>query len=265
MPALTWGYQHRFWALGIGFAMLIAIIAAGVWFFVLRNPGTPVDVRQALRLYRQGQRAGDAGSIRLPPPGVYRYRTSGAEHLDFAGISRAFPADSDMIVTESRCATMRWEPLEQHIEGLVECPQNNGVLSIRSALSFEQIAGIETTSIIQCPVGAYFVPPDPSIGRRWRTTCHSTGQNVVFSGQVLGASKVNVGGRNVPALHTRLDLSFSGSESGTNPNDYWVSLKNGLILRQNETVDVSQRAGPLGSVRYTERMAITLTSTAPIR
>jgi hypothetical protein len=69
----------------------------------------------------------------------------------------------------------------------------------------------------------------------------------------------------VPALHTRLTLSFSGSASGTNPNDYWVSLSDGLILRQRETVDVRQSAGPLGSVRYTEQMAITLASTAPVR
>jgi hypothetical protein len=87
----------------------------------------------------------------------------------------------------------------------------------------------------------------------------------VFSGEVVGPTSVTVDGQKVPALHTRLTLNFSGSQSGTNPNDYWISLQDGLILRQRETVDVSQKAGPLGSVRYTEQMAITLASTAPIR
>jgi hypothetical protein len=87
----------------------------------------------------------------------------------------------------------------------------------------------------------------------------------VFSGQVIGNALVDVGAGKEPALHTRLTLSFSGSQSGTNPNNYWVSLQNGLILRQLETVDVSQNTGPLGSVRYTEQMAITLDSVTPAR
>ena len=95
--------------------------------------------------------------------------------------------------------------------------------------------------------------------------CHTNGEEVVVSGEVVGASSVNVGREREPAVHTRLVLSFSGAESGTNPNDYWVSLRGGLILRQRETVDVTQKAGPLGSVRYTEQMAITLASMAPER
>ena len=42
-------------------------------------------------------------------------------------------------------------------------------------------------------------------------------------------------------------------------------MTNGLILRERETVDVSQRTGPLGSVRYLEQMAISVASQAPAR
>jgi hypothetical protein len=38
-----------------------------------------------------------------------------------------------------------------------------------------------------------------------------------------------------------------------------------MILRQSETVDVNQAAGPLGAVHYSEQMAIALTSTTPMR
>lgn len=266
MSVLTWVTHHRFWVLGMGAALFIVAIAAGMWFFVLRSPSTQVDLRQALRLYRHDQRSRVGGrSARIPPPGVYRYRTSGSEQLSIGSIDRTFPATTDMIVTDGKCATMKWEPLEQHVEGLVECPLEDGALSITSAPSYEQIAGTQTTSVIHCPAGAYLVPPHPYTGERWRTTCHSTGGSIVFSGQVVGWSSVVVGGRQVPALHTRLTLSFSGSQSGTNPNDYWVSLQDGLVLRQRETVDVSQKAGPMGPVRYAEQMAITLTSLAPIR
>jgi len=265
VAALTWVSHHRVWALGTGVVILLAAVAAALWFFLLRTPSTTVDLHQALSLYRQEQRQrGQGTNARIPPPGVYPYRTSGGEQLSVAGISRSFPSNSEMIVTDARCATMKWEPLEQHTEGLVVCPAAGGALAITSALSYEEIAGTQTTSVIRCPAATYLVPPDPTIGARWRTTCHSPGQNVVFSGVVVGASSVDVGGHGIPALHTRLSLTFSGAESGTNPNDYWIS-QDGVILQQKETVSVSQSAGPLGSVHYTEQMAISLTSAKPIR
>jgi hypothetical protein len=266
MPVLTWATQHRYWMLGIVFVGIVVLVAAGFWYFVLRSPSTRVGLHQALRLYRLNQTADTSQRTDLPTSGVYRFTTSGSEHLSMGGISRSFPAVSDMIVTQTAgCATMKWDPLVEHMEGLVECAQKNGALDIQSALSYEQIAGTQTTSVIKCPTGTTFVPSDPTVGERWHATCHSKGERVVFSGQILGQANVDVGGRQVPALHMSLNLSFSGSQSGTNPNSYWVSRQNGLILRQDESVDVAQKTGPFGSVRYTEQMAIALDSVTPIR
>ncbi|MGH9080358.1 MAG: hypothetical protein ACRDYE_09860 [Acidimicrobiales bacterium] len=266
MSSLTWIGHHRLWALGMGAALLIVAVAAGVWFFVLRSPTTPIDLRQALRLYRQGQGPVAADpSPELPPSGVYRYRTSGSERLSMGDITRRFPTSTDLIVTDGRCATMKWEPFEQHIEGLVTCPSAGGALSITSAPSYEQIAGTQTTSDIQCPAAAYLLPPHPVAGQRWQVTCRAPGQTVLLTGQVIGTARVGVGGTSVPAVHTRMSLSFSGAESGSNPNDYWLSASTGLILRQSETVDVSQQGGPLGSVRYEEQMSMQLSSIDPMR
>jgi hypothetical protein len=267
MSPLTWLASHRFWlALGIAVPVLLIAAAAGLWFFVLRSPGTQVSLRQALRLYRLEQKTGPPNEgARLPPSGVYRYRTSGGEQLSIGGISRSFPATSAMIITEDGCATMKWEPLMQHVEGLVECPEPNGSLAVKAALSYEEIAGTTTSSVIQCPAAAYFVPAHWFAGEQWNATCHSDGEKVVVAGEVVGDSWVDVGRDREPAVHLRLTLTFSGSEVGTNPNNYWVSLNDGLILRQRETVDITEKAGPFGSVRYTEQMAITLASIVPER
>ncbi len=246
--------------------MLLAAVAAGVWFFVLRSPGTQVDLRQALRLYRHDQRV--PATVRtglLPPPGVYAYRTSGYERLSVGAISRSFPSSSEMIVTAAGCTTVRWVPFEQHMEGLVECPGRNGAVGMASALSDEEIAGVHSTESIRCPVTAYFVPPRPTIGDHWSSTCHADGRAVGFSGRVLGWSSVTVDGRSRSALHTRLTLNFAGSESGTNPTDYWVSPADGLILREQEEVDVAQTTGPLGAVRYEEEMTVAIASLAANR
>jgi hypothetical protein len=257
MGPLTWAAQHRLWALGIGFLTLVTVavaVGAGFWYLVLRSPRTQVNLAQALRLYRHDQKGGGRGSSDLPQSGVYRYRSSGSEQLSVGDISRSFPAASDMIVTDGDgCATMKWEPLEEHMEGLVACPDRGGGLEVKTSLSYEEIAG------------TYFVPPHATVGQTWRTTCHEPGENVVFAGRVLGRSLIRVGRSRVPAIQTRLTSTFSGDQSGTSPATYWISLQNGLILRQLETVAISQQAGPLGPVHYTEQMAIALNSAVPDR
>lgn len=265
MPVFTWVAHHRLLATGVGVVVVVVLVAAGFWYLVLRSPGTQVGLRQALRLYRQGQPDGGVGtSTRLPPSGVYRYRTSGSEQLSVGGINRAFPGTTQMIVTGSTCATVRWEPLVQHTEATVVCPAARGALTMSTALSDESIAGTQTDEVIACPPDTYFVPPDPVPGLRWSATCHTAGRPVPLTGQVLGRSSVTVGGRSLPAIHTRLTFTFSGAETGTNPTDYWIEPGDGLILRQHETVDVSQQDGPLGRVRYHESMDATLESTTPV-
>lgn len=261
-----WAVHHRLWAAGIGVVALIVVVAGALWFLVVRSPATPLNLRQALRLYRRdgGSSLAAAGPY-LPPPGVYVYRTTGAEQLSPVGANRSFPGDTEVIVTDATCATVTWEPLVQHVEGLVECPGASGSLRIASARSYEQIAGTRATSIVRCPSSAYLIPPNPSTGLRWQAACHSGTQHIEESGTVVGLATVAVGRRVLPALHIRIAFDYSGAQQGTNPTDYWISPDSGLILRQLESVDVVQRSGPLGSVRYTERMAITLEAVSPVR
>ncbi len=261
---MSWINHHRFVVSGFGLLVLLLAAAAAVWFFVLRATGTQVDLRQALRLYRQGSHGGRAADG-LPAPGVYVYRTSGSEQLSLPGMSRSFPAASEVVVTDPRCATMEWVPIDEHTEGIVVCRGQGGALVMARTTSLESIAGIRTSEVIRCPNTAYFVPPNARAGERWGAVCHGPGQVDRLTGQVVGITSLVVDGRTVPALHTRLDFSISGQESGTNPADYWVSPSTGLILRQRESVDVSQATGPLGSVKYHEEMAITMTSLSPVR
>ncbi len=265
MPFVSWINHHRLLVSGFSFAVLLIVaVAGGVWFFLLRSTGTQIDLRQALHLYRQDQHA--AGSTDgLPAPGVYAYKTSGSERLSLAGISRSFPPASDVIVTDAHCASMDWVPIDQHTEGIEVCRQTNGALTMSEASSTESIAGASTSQVIRCPDTAYFIPPDPHAGQRWYAVCHGPGQVDKVSGEVIGATTVSVDGQSMPAIHTRINTAVSGNASGTDPTDYWVSPQTGLIFRQREQVNVSQSVGPLGSVHYSEEMAITMASLVPTR
>ncbi len=81
---------------------------------------------------------------------------------------------------------------------------------------------------------------------------------------MLGISEVKTGGLEVPAIHTRLTLTFAGADAGTDPTDYWIS-GDALILAERESVHVKEGSSPLGSVYYSEHLDLAIDSTAPIR
>jgi hypothetical protein len=69
-----------------------------------------------------------------------------------------------------------------------------------------------------------------------------------------------VGGHTVSVEHTRFTLTFTGIEQGSNPTDFWIVPSTGLIVRERETVGVTQ-----GGVRYDETVDATLTRLTPSR
>jgi hypothetical protein len=262
---LVWITQHRLLMLCVGIAIVVVGVLAALWFFLFRSPGTPVNLSEALDQYQQDQTHAERNDdFDLPASGVYQYRTSGGEQLSL-GIDRSFPAITNMVVTDARCAALDWEPLQQHTEGLVLCPQRDGSITVSSSSSTEDIAGMSTNTVIECPARTYFLPPRPLVGSHWHATCHMGEESVAVSGVVVDDASLPIGNKTVRTLHTRLVLDFSGPEAGTNPTDYWILPGDGQIIRQVETVDISQQSGPLGSVRYTERADIALLSLSPKR
>ena len=81
-----------------------------------------------------------------------------------------------------------------------------------------------------------------------------------MAGEVLGRATMEVGGHTVWVEHTRFALTFDGAEHGTNPTDFWIVPSSGLIVREQETVGVSQ-----GGVRYSEDMNAGLAGLDPAR
>jgi hypothetical protein len=188
------------------------------------------------------------------------YRTSGGEGLNLVGMARSFPSSTSMIVADGRCATVSWVPITQHTEATTVCNAPNGGLTIPKLVTDESIAGSTTTSTIRCPATAYLLPPDARPGRRWSVTCSlaNPAEKIGMTGQTFGQSTMVVGGRTVPVSHARVILTFNGTEHGSNPTDFWIVPSTGLIVRERETVGVTQ-----GGVTYNENMDATLTGLDP--
>jgi hypothetical protein len=136
-------------------------------------------------------------------------------------------------------------------------------LTVPKLVTDESIAGTASKSTINCPASTYLLPPAARPGQRWVATCSqvSPAEKIMLAGQALGQSTMRVGGRAVSVTHTRLTFTFTGAaEQGTNPIDFWILPSSGLIVREKETVAVTQ-----SGVRYAENMETTLTGLSPAR
>ncbi len=259
-----WVQQHR-WLSVLVLAFIILSTAGGTaWALVFRTVSSPIGLREALRMYRKEQSDRMLASLRahLPGPGVYSYRTTGGEGLNLVGVQRGFPAQTSMIITDDRCATVSWVPITQHTESTMVCPDPGDGLSVPRLVTHEDIAGTSTTATLTCPNTAYLLPPGATTGQRWHGTCSlsSPAEKVALTGVVLGPATVTVGGTSVTVEHTRLIFTYRGGAQGTNPTDYWVVPSTGLIVQEKEMVSVTQ-----AGVHYSENMDAVLTGLIPAR
>jgi len=268
VQAWSWINHHRW--LSVVFLAIVVLCTAGgtCWAVFFRTVASPVSLRAALRLYKRDQApttsSPTSGSF---ASGVFAYRSTGGESLSLLDQSRSFPSRTDMVVASGSgasagCSVVEWVPLVQHTETTTACPAPGHAQRVSDLVTFEQISGTTTTTVVDCPATAYLIPPLAVPGTRWSATCHqvSPAENVALTGEVLPPATIDVDGTPLQTLHVRLTLQFAGAVSGTSPTDYWISVSKGLIVRQLESAQVTQ-----GGVHYTEHMDVQLSSLTPAR
>lgn len=258
-----WVQQHRLLAVLILAFVIVGSAGGTAWALVFRTVSSPVGLREALRIYRREQTEKMFQSLRDHlPPGVYSYRTTGGESLSLMGMSRSFPPTTSMIVTGANCAVVSWVPITQHTETTTECADAQGGFSVPRLVTTESIAGSDTTSTVECPATAYLLAPDAAPGTKWAATCvlQSPAEKVALAGEALGRSTMTVAGHAVTVVHTRFTLTFDGTQTGTNPTDFWIVPSTGLLVQEKERVVVTS-----GGVHYSENMLSTLTRLSPRR
>jgi hypothetical protein len=257
----TWIQAHRWITLGVVVFVVLSSAGGTAWAVFFRTVASPVSLRDAIRLYRSGQK-GQAGGQGLVAPGVYTYDTTGGESLSLLGVHRSFPASTSMVVTTAAngCSTVNWVPITQHTEATTVCPAQRASWAVSTLSTFEQIGGTTTTAVIECPATAYLVPPIAATGVRWSATCHevSPAQNVAVTGLVVGGGARDGGGPTVHAVHVWVTYWFDGVDQGAAIADFWISTTRGLVVRETEQVAVTQ-----AGVHYAEHMDTRLTSLTP--
>jgi hypothetical protein len=266
----SWISGHR-WPISItlGIVIFVGVGAGLLWVLVFRNRAIPVTVADALRSYRQQHadppRVADS---HLPPVGVYTYDTTGFEQLSLAGSRRPWPRVTAITVTDQGCGVnLQWDALAEHREDNRVCPVagSEPTLLWQSSSSTVGFFGLVTHQQLSCDPGSLLRPPTDASGQRWSFQCRSVDDTWRVTGRTVGVVDVAVGRTQVPALHVRLDVAISGSETGTSPTDYWFALDGSEIVRVQSTTDVAQGSSPFGTVRYHDEYRLQLTSITPRR
>jgi hypothetical protein len=257
--------QHHRWLSLLALVIVMMGTAGGTaWALVFRTVSSPINLKDALRLYRKDAAPDTATTwrSRLPRPGVYTYRSSGDESLSIMGAARSFPATSALIVTGGACASETWAPLVQHTETTTVCPQAHDAYAIASMATHETIGGSTTDATLACPSTLYLLPPSAHRGQRWAVHCALSNPHeaVTVTGLVLGQTPLTIAGHTVETEHVRLTQRYSEPAAGADPTDFWVEPATGLIVEAREEVAVTQ-----DGVHYHQASDARLVSLSPSR
>ena len=195
------------------------------------------------------------------PRGVYLYATTGYETAD-AGVPRArhdYPAETTVTIRDVPCgSSVRWDATEDRWDDVTICSRDGDATSVAAYESYHRFFGQEETRDYRCDRDSWLRPPAGVT--RWTFDCTTADALARTVGRVVGVETVD-GAR---ALHVHYDTTLTGSNRGTNPQDFWIALDGPYVLRQASRVDAEVDT-PWGTITYHEEYDLVLKSRTPRR
>ncbi len=219
-----------------------------------------VDGEEAVARFRAAGPAAAEPASGLPPPGVYRYRTTGGERVSFLNYTRAYTAVTHRIVTRRGCGIREEQIfLVQHVEYYDRC--GGQLVGYGTDIAFWWTHG---TQDFTCTGGSFdgagVVAGTPS---EWE--CHDEDTRASQRTEYLGEEDVEVDGTSIPARHTRWTTVFDGATKGAAVVDDWFALDTGLVLRETRNIGLRVGSPFIGDLSYIDVSEYALLSTTPDR
>jgi len=266
-------WRRRWWWFLLG-----AVVVVGAGTFVLlrlvlyRDTTTTVAPDDVLARYRATSTVAVASNaaaspLTLPEPGIYRYATTGSEHVDaLGGTTHTYPAGTTITVTPSGCGVeIRWDVLQERWSSRQLCLGDGGMVS-GAYTDFHRFYGQDDRSDWTCAPPYVLLPASPTAGQSWSGACigaDHTQETIRMS--VVGLEDVAVAGRTVPAVHVqRVEDDTAEDGAAHTTTDQWLDRRSGLLLREVAT-STSTTSTFLGDVHHREQYELTITSLDPQR
>jgi hypothetical protein len=204
-------------------------------------------------------------SGQLPDPGVYRYATSGFEHIDSLGGARHdYPAETTITVLSDPCGVrLVWDALHERRDEWVVCRGDTG-LDETGGLQYHEFFGRGQVDDLVCD------PPMPLLSNAWvaggppaSVACVLSGEPFATTVAYVGVETVTVAGGDVAARHVVIRYDRPDPYYEHTEQHWWLSA-GGLPLRI--TMAKQSRSDSLvGAVVYDEQVTLELRSPVPDR
>ncbi|MGH9222585.1 MAG: hypothetical protein ACRD2W_02010, partial [Acidimicrobiales bacterium] len=250
--------KRRVWAV-----VLLVVIGAPAFVIGGKYWVGDMDLAEAVARFRMAGPAAAQPVPGLPEPGVYRYRTSGGEHISFLDYHRNYSDTTMRIVTRHACGVReeQWF-LVQHVEYYDRCGE--ALVSYGTDIAYWWTHG---TQDFGCSAGNTFDMGGPGRrpGDRVEWTCADEDTRADQVTEYLGDVDVVFDGQPIRARHARWVTTFSGATVGVATVEDWFHPANGLVLREKRTIGLRVGSPFVGRLDYIDQSEFTLLSLTPAR
>lgn len=257
---------------GVVVAIVVAVAALAVWYFFLRSGAGQRSTEDALKDLRASGAAGTTGGDPQgrPAVGVYSAVATGTEDIGMPGLTESFGPNAPVTVThaDGGCFVYRVDLNTNHDRSWRFCPTAEATFALTELGSNTRrdVPGLDVDSVTAytCEVPVPYLWPAAAVGDVRRGSC--TGVTDVVEGttadagsvEVLALTTLTIGGEEVATVHVRATDVLTGSQIGSEVDEWWLDVRTGLPVRIVIDADMTSSVGD-----YRESATIELTSLVP--
>lgn len=219
------------------------------------GPTTTAAARTASTTTTAAVRAAPADSLTFTPPGTYRYATTGRFTTALTGTQER--TGEALLVVDPPSGTDQRSVRSGFGRSAEQVLRLAGGDALLVSLHLKD-QGIDK-EVRPSPPGLA-LPGDAAPGRTWSWRAVSTDAKTTVDSafKVLRTEEVVVGTAGVPALVVEVVLRLSGDVVSTSRQTLWVSTRDRLVVRQDDTTQ-----GTLGLVTFSGTSSDMLVSLTP--
>lgn len=260
---------------------VIAVTAIVVHQLYLNDNANAVDAQKALEKFRAqttvpstvpatqvGTGSTTPVAAATPPPlGVYRYTTTGFEHIDvLGGTTHSYPAETTITVTADGCGVLlHWDLLQERNEGWRLCIGPEGVMwQPTGATFYHEFYQHGQLQHLVCDRSALLVPVDGRPRDPVAELCHLDDRLWLPEWKVIDTGTRTVEGTEVHVTHVRMTIKIPPKYYEDSSIDLWLDdhgLPISIVAKRSSKNDSSL----IGDVVYNEQVTADLESLTPLR
>ena len=201
----------------------------------------------------------------LVAPGVYRYATTGQEHVDaLDGTTHAYPPETTITVVTAGCGvSLRWDALQERWDEWQLCAAPAGVVLGTEGSQYHEFFGQPDLEPVACDAPVMLVAAAPGEQTPAQQACMLAEDPWLPLWTTLERSPRTIDGQPVDVQHVQMQIE-DDDEYWEHTTIDWYLAPDGLPVEVVATKS-SLSPSPIGPIRYDEQYRLELESLTPLR